>query len=290
MLMKYLSLFFLIVSLTGCFDSYEPPKVGPTDLVIREHVRQPDQVPFQASEEIYNKHGDKIYSRYRNAAFDQDDEAIVDFKYQYDADGNLNLKTYNYKKLERGGLLDEYKGEISYMFKNDKLIKKSWKRNGQPYSLQDNKYEGLKLIAEEYYYAGNNKPYKIKSEFNEQGVNPGKAIIFDEKGDVEYTFEYIYDAKGSVLTEKENGELSFVNEYYSNGDLFMRKRIGEYTGYIENYACVTRAECVARLYFASSDYKRVGSLKSIRHEGDMAIKNLKQFKNNNENFLKNDVM
>lgn len=289
MLMKCLSLFFLIISLTGCF-SYEPPEAGPTDLVIRKHARQPDQAPYRASEEIYNKHGDKIYSRYRNAYDEVDNEAIVDFKYQYNADGNLILKTYNYKKLEHGDLLDEYKGEISYMFKNDKLIQKSWKRNGQPYSLQDNKYEGLKLIAEEYYYAGNNKPYNIKSEFNEQGVNPGKIIIFDEKGSVEYTFEYMYDAKGNVLTEKENGELSMVYEYYSHGDLRRRTRIGEVIGYIENHDCLTRAKCVIRVYFPSSDYKRVGTLRSISHKGDTAIKNLKQFKINNQDFNKNDVM
>ncbi len=280
MLMKYLTLFFLIVSLTGCF-SYEPPEAGPTDLVIREHTRQPDQTPYRASEEIYNKHGDKIYSRYRFIAFDQDDESIVDFKYQYDADGSLILKTYNYKELEHGDLLDEYKGEISYMFKNDKLIKKSWKRNGQLYRLQDNKYEGLKLIAEEYYFAGNNKPYKIKSEFNEQGVNPGKIIIFDEKGGVKNTYEKMYDAKGNVLTEKENGEVSWVYEYYSNGDIFMKTQIDdENTSFISNYACVTRAKCAARTYIVRGDDKRLSSLKSITHEGDMAIKNLKQFKNN----------
>lgn len=293
MFMKYLSLFFLLITvpLTGCLNSYEPPKAGPTDLVIRKHTRQPDQAPYRASEEIYNKQGDIIYSRYRFTAFDQDDEAIADFKYQYDANGNLILKTYNYKEIEHGDLLDEYKGEISYIFKSDKLIRKTWKRNGQPYSLQENKFEGLKLIAEEYYYVGNNKPYEIKSEFNEQGVNPGKRIIFDEKGNVKYTIEYMYDAKGNVLTEKENGELMMVYEYYSSGDLFMKTQIDdEDTSFITNYACVTRDECVTRTYFVSSDDKRLSSLGSIRHEGDIAIKNLKQFKISNESYKKNDVM
>ena len=91
----------------------------------------------------------------------------------------------------------------------------------------------------------------------------------------------MYDAKGNVLTEKENGEVSWVYEYYSNGDIFMKTQIDdENTSFISNYACVTRAKCAARTYIVRGDDKRLSSLKSITHEGDMAIKNLKQFKNN----------